>query len=119
MGTSDLRTWALKGAEQRLVELAGEAKAIFAAFPELRARGRGFDVAASGPREGKEPTQGAAPRRRRRKMSAEARKRIGDAQRARWAARRQSESTSATPAIVASGAKSTGRKRGRAAAKRG
>ena len=41
---SALREWAVKGAEQRLVELAEEARAIFAAFPELRGPGRGFDV---------------------------------------------------------------------------
>ena len=33
---SDLREWAVKGAEQRLVELAEEARTIFTAFPELR-----------------------------------------------------------------------------------
>jgi hypothetical protein len=44
MAKSDLREWAVKGAEQRLVELAEEARAIFAAFPELRGQGRGFDV---------------------------------------------------------------------------
>ena len=42
MAKSDLREWAVKGAEQRLVELADEARAIFAAFPELREQGRGF-----------------------------------------------------------------------------
>ena len=36
MAKSDLREWAVKGAEQRLVELAEEARTIFAAFPELR-----------------------------------------------------------------------------------
>ena len=44
MAKSDLREWAVKGAEQRLVELAEEARTIFAAFPELRGRGRGFEV---------------------------------------------------------------------------
>jgi hypothetical protein len=44
MAKFDLRVWAVKGAEQRLVELAEEARAIFAAFPELRAEGRGFDA---------------------------------------------------------------------------
>ena len=44
MAKSDLREWAVKGAEQRLVELADEARAIFAAFPELRGQGRGFEV---------------------------------------------------------------------------
>ena len=44
MAKSDMRGWAVKGAEQRLVELAEEARAIFAAFPELRGQGRGFEV---------------------------------------------------------------------------
>ena len=42
MAKRDLREWAVKGAEQRLVELAEEARTIFAAFPELRGRGREF-----------------------------------------------------------------------------
>ena len=45
---SDLRAWAVKGAEQRLVEIAEEAKAVFASFPELRAQGRGFMSAGGG-----------------------------------------------------------------------
>jgi len=44
MAKTDLRGWAVKGAEQRLVELAEEARANFAAFPELRGPGCGFDV---------------------------------------------------------------------------
>ena len=44
MAKSDLRAWAVKGAEQRLVEIAEEARWIFSAFPELRVPGRGFDV---------------------------------------------------------------------------
>jgi hypothetical protein len=84
MAMSDLRVWAIKGAEQRLVEIANEAKAIFAMFPELRKQGSAFSVPGSGKTGRTEPGEGAAPRRRR-KMSAAARKRIGDAQRARWA----------------------------------
>src|SRR4051812_37475305 len=80
----DLRPWAVKGAEQRLVEIAKEAGDIFATFPELRRQGASFSVPASARRGPKKPTPSAAPRRRR-KMSAAARKRIGDAQRARWA----------------------------------
>jgi hypothetical protein len=51
-----------------LNQLAHEIAAIHAAFPELR-QGRKSSVV----------------RRRRRKLSAEARKRISDAQKARWA----------------------------------
>jgi hypothetical protein len=81
---NNLRRYAVVGAEQRLLELAKEAAGIFAMFPELRAPGRGFMAAARGGRTGQPAAEGA-PRRRRRKMSAEARKRISDAQKARWA----------------------------------
>jgi hypothetical protein len=85
---SDLRRYAVVGAEQRLLELAEEAAAIFAIFPELRAPGRGFMARVGG--RGGSAADVAAPtkRRRRRKMSAEARKRISDAQKARWAKQR-------------------------------
>ena len=82
----NLRRYAVVGAEQRLLELAEEAAGIFAMFPELRAPGRGFIATGQGGRRG--PAAGSAPaprRRRRRKMSADARKRISDAQKARWA----------------------------------
>ena len=82
---NNLRRYAVVGAEQRLLELAEEAAGIFAMFPELRAPGRGF-MAAGRRSSGRQPAQTtASPRRRRRKMSAEARKRISDAQKARWA----------------------------------
>jgi hypothetical protein len=75
-----MRKWALIGAEQRLVQLAAEITAIHNAFPELR-QGRKRASVSTG-----DAIAGAAPkRRRRRKMSAEARKRISDAQKARWA----------------------------------
>ena len=83
MAKSDLRQWAVKGAEQRLVELADEARAIiFAAFPELRGDGRGFDV--NQRRESSTPKLTAA-KRRRKKMSAGARRKIALAQKKRWA----------------------------------
>jgi hypothetical protein len=81
--SNNLRRYAVVGAEQRLLELAQEAAGIFAMFPELRGPGRGF---LAGGQTGRKAAAGAAPRRRRRrKMSAEARKRISDAQKARWA----------------------------------
>jgi len=84
---NDLRRYAVVGAEQRLLELAEEAAAIFAIFPELRAPGRGFMAKVGGARGASAADAASAPkrRRRRRKMSAEARKRISDAQKARWA----------------------------------
>ena len=88
MAKSDLRQWAVKGAEQRLVELAEEARAIFAAFPELRAQGRGFNVH----RRRKVTTARITPAKRsRKKMSAAARRKIALAQKKRWADWRKTE----------------------------
>lgn len=87
----NLRRYAVVGAEQRLLELAEEAAGIFAMFPELRAPGRGFMARAGGRRAGGGPESSTPPkrqRRRRRLLSAEARKRISDAQKARWAKQR-------------------------------
>jgi hypothetical protein len=89
-----MRQWALRGAEQRLLEIAEEAAAIHATFPELRegrrggrmprpATGRGLSTAAGGDEES--ARRGG---RRRRQLSPEARKRISDAQKARWARQR-------------------------------
>jgi hypothetical protein len=92
---SNFRAYAVIGAEQRLLQIAEEARAIFKAFPELRAANRGF-----GARDGESPFPGQKSaaegggaigngrrrkgNRRRRKMSAAARKRISEAQKARW-----------------------------------
>jgi hypothetical protein len=91
----DMRRYALVGAERRLVELGIEAAHIFRAFPELRGRGRGFD-AVTAPATGSTRSS-RAPRRGTRKMSAEARQRISDAQKARWAKHRRQAGTR-TPA---------------------
>lgn len=69
----DMKALAAVGAEQRLLELAEERKAILAAFPQLRA-GQAASTSADG-----------AGRRRKRRMSAAARRRISQAQKARWA----------------------------------
>jgi hypothetical protein len=81
----DLRPYAVVGAEHRLLELAEEAATIFAMFPELRAPGRGFMAKAGGRVEAAAAADAAPVRRRRRKISAAGRKRISDAQKARWA----------------------------------
>ena len=88
--SNDLRRYAVLGAEQRLLTLAEEAEQIYRAFPELRKRGSGRGPARSASRaDAQAPApQGRKGRRRRRKMSAEARKRISDAQKARWARQR-------------------------------
>jgi len=77
----DLKSYARRGAEVRLVELRDEMNAIFGAFPDLRT-GRTKVTAPS-------ESNGSSVRRRRRRrrqMSAAARKRIAAATKARWAA---------------------------------
>jgi hypothetical protein len=83
MAHLNIREWALKGAEQRLVEIAAEAAAIYRAFPELRDR-ENTDVSNAAA----DVSNAAAPtptrKRRRFRMSAEAKARIAEAQRKRW-----------------------------------
>jgi hypothetical protein len=88
MVKDDMRAWAVKGAEQRLIAMSEEAKLIFATFPELRAQGRGFSLVSqeAGATATSRRTPSGRSSVRKRTMSAEARKRIGDAQRRRWAA---------------------------------
>jgi hypothetical protein len=100
MADQDMRVWALKGAEQRLLEMAQEARAIYAAFPELR---DGGEVGNGARRPGRPRKQDAgltseAPRKRRRKMSKEARQKISEAQKARWAKQRSAAAPSRTSA---------------------
>jgi hypothetical protein len=78
---SNIRQWARLGAEQRLHQLHQEIASIHGAFPELR---RGVVDRAPAAATPQHATEGAAPRRRR-KMSAQARRRISEAQKARWA----------------------------------
>ena len=88
---TDLRRYAVVGAEQRLLQLAEEAAQIFAIFPELRAPGRGFMALQQGRRRDAGGGTDARPaKRRRRNLSPEARKRISDAQKRRWAKQRKS-----------------------------
>jgi hypothetical protein len=83
---SNLREYAIIGAAQRIAELEAEVARIRDAFPELqrvggrptRGRRRGIHHAAAGDGE-------VGSRKRRRTMSAAARKRISEAQKARWA----------------------------------
>ena len=82
MDETRLRRFALAGAETRLAELRDEAAAIFRMFPQLRARGR---RAAAAPEA---PATVAPKARRRRRLSAEGRRRISEAQKARWAKHR-------------------------------
>lgn len=77
MNRSELVRFARVGAEARLRELQAEREAILREFPDLRRAG---SMSATGA-----PANGTTRRRRRRKMSAEARRRISEAQKARWA----------------------------------
>ena len=90
MARADLREWALKGAEQRLVEIAAEAARIHAEFPELRDSGQ-TTAPAPAVRPDRQP-------RRRKRRSLASRKRMAEAQRKRWAAvRGNSEGASKLP----------------------
>jgi hypothetical protein len=91
MASVDLREWAVKGAEQRLAEIADEARAIFQTFPELRKQGRGFELGTPG-RKGARAAAAAgeaAPKRRRSRMSAAARKAVSARMKKYWAERRK------------------------------
>ena len=93
MTATDINQLARLGAIGRLQELEAERESILRMFPDLRAnrgesakRGRGrTPAAATAPPQ---PTAAAPARRGPRRMSAEARKRISDAQKKRWAAQK-------------------------------
>ena len=104
----DLRQWAIKGAEQRLLDIAKEAAAIYRAFPELRDRSGAAD--GDGPEAGSAaPVRQARTNRGRHMRSPAARKAARERMLKYWAARRK-----AKPA----GRASRARKVRRAAAKR-
>lgn len=81
-----LRQYAVIGAEQRLLQIAEEAARIFKSFPELRDRGFMASGAAgtAGSARGRRPAK-----RRRTTISEEGRRRISEAQKARWAKQRR------------------------------
>jgi hypothetical protein len=86
----ELHKYAVRGAEQRLLEIADEARRIFQQFPELRQHGRGFEA---GARQAPTKAASAAPstRRRRpgrRRMSAAERRAVSQRMTRYWAARR-------------------------------
>lgn len=87
MNIAEVRTWAVKGAEQRLAEIAEEARAIFRHFPELRSRARGFeshDMFDRAPAD--QETKARGPHRR--KMSAAGRQAVAERMKRYWAERR-------------------------------
>ena len=98
------------GAEARLKALQEEQAALLAMFPELGWRRRGRRLSNGGPKA-------AAPARRRKGMSDEARKAVGERMRAYWAARRAEKATGESGQAGAA-AGSTSRKSGRKAGRR-
>jgi hypothetical protein len=72
-----MREYAKRGAAARLEELERERQEILRAFPDLRSTRAGVRSAA---------TRGRKVRRR--KLSADARRRISEAQKRRWAAQK-------------------------------
>jgi hypothetical protein len=116
-----MRQWALRGAEARLLEIANEAAAIHRTFPELRGRRNG--ASSTGANGAETTSKGRGRPRGRRTMSADARRRISEAQKARWAkqrARTQAEGAAeaSQPAKAARKGRRSARKMSVAARKR-
>ncbi len=101
-GSFDLRAWARIGAQQRLRELNDERDNILEAFPELgggaenpvpASSSNGGDTEVREVAAARRPTHDTATQpRKRRKLSAEARRRISEAQKARWAKQKKAGS---------------------------
>jgi hypothetical protein len=84
-----LREWARAGAKSRLAELMAEAASIIEAFPDMGTTKR--DATSARPRVGRKPGF---------KLSEEARARMAEGQRQRWAARREAEAQQVNSAPV-------------------
>jgi hypothetical protein len=95
--SAELIGWALGGIEREIVETRGKLASLTAQAAQLRTR-----IGAKGPRGGAQPAAAAAGaseatgagsengrRRRRRRMSPEARKRISEMMKKRWAERKR------------------------------
>jgi hypothetical protein len=115
---SDIRRYAVAGAQARLAEISLELEAIRRAFPELRQKGssggrtRQSEVAGDG-----EPATRA--RRRRPTMTAAQRKAVGERMTKYWAARRAGTATAAAATVEANGTPSAKVARAAKGAKRG
>ena len=110
--SGQLRQWAVRGAEQRLQEIAAEAAAIYQAFPELRDRG-GRGAATQGGSVAK------AGRRGRNNMSAAQRKAVSERMRKYWAARREGAGGATSAGSAKSGAAATSGRAASAGGRRG
>ena len=87
MKSAELIGWAIGGIEREIAQTRERLSALTAQAARLRQRagGRGAGAGASAPNE----STPAAPKRRRRKMSPEARKKISEMMKKRWAERRR------------------------------
>ena len=108
--SSDIRHYAIAGAEARLVQLSEETEAIHRLFPELR------DGTARRAESASAPPSRQARRGRRRTMSAAQRKAVGERMKKYWAARRGGGEAAAT---VSSDSPAKAAKTARGTAKRG
>src|SRR5438067_11819480 len=88
--SAELIGWALGGLEREILETRHRLSALTAQANQLRARigSRGTRALAAVASPG-QITAPAAPKRRRRKMSPEARKRMSEMMKKRWAERRK------------------------------
>jgi hypothetical protein len=87
--SADILALAKRGAEHRFRELRDELASLVRQFPHLNALGGGTTRA---PKAKAASLDASAAPRRRRRMSAAARKRISEAQKARWAKLRKAKS---------------------------
>ena len=86
LNETDLRRFAILGAEARLLQIAEEAAAIYTVFPELRDR---QDRGANGHRSGKDSSGRAGVRgRKRRSLDSDQRKAVSERMKKYWAERR-------------------------------
>jgi hypothetical protein len=85
--SAEMIGWAIGGIEREIVSTRERLAALTAQASALRSKLPGGRSAAAG--AGAAETSAAAPKRRRRKMSPEARKRISDMMKKRWAERKK------------------------------
>jgi hypothetical protein len=101
MNRAEFLRFARVGAEERLANIQRELEAIYQRFPELRSArsAQTRNPYTAGVRSAVSGVRGAVERavtRRRARLSPEARRRIAEAQRKRWAAYRQKTEQKAT-----------------------
>lgn len=93
--SAELIGWAIGGLEREIVETRQKLEALTRQAAHLRARAGGAVVKGRGPAAAAsfdEPGMQAAPPKKRREMSAAARKRISERQKKRWAEWRKKKS---------------------------